>query len=1003
MTEPARILRLKMMELFGADLRSLALFRICLAILILFDLATRLPDIEVFYTDFGLHPRATLVSRTPALISLHLMSGSMLIQAILFAVQAVCAIGLLLGYRTRLMVFFSWLLMASLQARNRMILGGGDEYLRYVLFWSMFLPLSARCSLDSTLDESAVKQRSYVCNWATAAFTLQNIVVYLMAAAFKLRTPQWTDGSAIYYALNIFNYAREQAAQLLLPHTDFLKFLTYAVLVIEVVVPLMFLVPFKTGPVRVITYFLFLLLHIGFFSCFYLKNFPWISMIALMVFLPPWFWDHIPIRWSEFVELRSRRFTDPLKNLAARLSWRPTPFKVSAVSETCVIFFLFCVLYWNVASFFKFKIPEPIRLVCSTAALQQRWSMFTPPSHRSGWLVIPGKLKNKNVVDLYRNGGPVSWDKPPLALVNKNARWQRYVMINYVFKRNKYNWPDYAAYLCRSWNAHHANEQRLESLEIDFMGRETPPPGEARGFTKSVLLRQDCAAAAGQSQQRQKKRVPKSGTISPPSTDLNMPSAEIPSGGTRAAVEAGIFYPADALQLNQTVDELIGRADQKELPGELLAMIVPHAAYEYSGAVAAAGIKNIGKDWSTVILIGPSHKEKVDGGALWARGAFSTPLGDVPVDEPLAQKILASSKFFHDLAVPHQKEHSLEVELPLLQRTLGSGFKIVPILVGTTDLEKCRDMGKSIAHAIKGQKILVLISTDLSHYPDHESAQKIDATTLLSIAQLHTSLIQQTADLLMQRGSIPLKTTMCGLGALETGLVAAKVLGANDTRVLNYADSSISVHGNPERVVGYAAIAVLKGPNGNFEVGHNLPLDAETKEFLLRRAADSIQAGLEQEPDRPIELSDNPVLNLPATVFITLSKNGELRGYAGSETLSGTLLEAVTTFARKAAFDDLRFPPLTKEELPSLRIAISVRSPSRKIHHPEEIIVGKHGVDLVLNNQKGSLPPSAWKEFSTRDQFLAQACANAKLPADCWKDPATQLHVFNRDDFGMEQ
>ena len=144
---------MKLKELFGIDLRSLALFRICLGLIILIDLLTRLPDLNTFYTDAGLLPRAALVGQ-PQLISAHLMNGTVWFQAVLFLIQGVCAVGLLVGYRTRLMTWLSWVLMVSLHWRFRSILGGGDEYLRYLLFWSVFLPLGARWSVDRALDDS---------------------------------------------------------------------------------------------------------------------------------------------------------------------------------------------------------------------------------------------------------------------------------------------------------------------------------------------------------------------------------------------------------------------------------------------------------------------------------------------------------------------------------------------------------------------------------------------------------------------------------------------------------------------------------------------------------------------------------------------------------------------------------------------------------------------------------------------------------------------------------
>ena len=285
-------------------------------------------------------------------------------------------------------------------------------------------------------------------------------------------------------------------------------------------------------------------------------------------------------------------------------------------------------------------------------------------------------------------------------------------------------------------------------------------------------------------------------------------AAPSPSRGARAPAFAGQWYPADAGVLAQAADQLIANAPSTALPGELVAMLVPHAAYRYSGVIAGAGYKQMGKGWTAVILLGPSHKIPVQGAAVWARGAFSTPLGDVAVDEALAWRLLASSSLFHDSALPHQAEHSLEVQLPLLQRSLGQ-VTIVPILISTTDPDICRQLGEVIAQAIKGQRVLILISSDLSHYADRATARRVDGETLQALERMDPELIHRTAGLLMTRGHDGLKTTMCGQGALLTGLHAARILGANRARVLSYANSGDSALGDPRRVVGYAAVAFV--------------------------------------------------------------------------------------------------------------------------------------------------------------------------------------------------
>ena len=461
-------------ELFGIDLRSLALFRVCVGLIILFDVATLLPDLNTFYADDGLLPRASLFTHWPSpwAVSIHVMSGAASVQAALLLVQAACAIGLLVGYRTRWMSVLSWILMASLHRRNHMVIGGGDDYLRLLLFWSMFLPMGARYSLGSFFHPSRQPPPARAFSWGTAAMLLQTTVGYLVAAYHKWNLPTWREGTAIYYALSVDNYAKE-SGEFLLRFPSLLHGLTRATVWFELVGSLLLFCPVLTGPVRTLAVLGFLLLHLGFYLSMHLMLFPWVSAAAMLVFLPSWFWG------------RASRPAEPSVTIGSSKS-----------ENACAALFLVCMLSWNLGAVkaAQYRTPEPVRALCQLVHLDQAWRMFAPPPPTGGWFVIPGKLKDGTEVDLFRRGAPLSWDNPPQRARFRNERWRRY-MFNFVFGKNKAFWPDYARYLCRSWNDGHAGSQQLESLEIVFMARKTPPPGQAATYQKKVLLAQHCAGS----------------------------------------------------------------------------------------------------------------------------------------------------------------------------------------------------------------------------------------------------------------------------------------------------------------------------------------------------------------------------------------------------------------------------------------------------------------------------------------------------------------------------
>src|SRR5690348_8190020 len=223
----------KTAEIFGIDLRTLALFRICLALIILLDLAMRARDLTAHYSDYGVLPRAALLGdigyRFP---SLHLISGSPKFEALLFIFSGLLALALLVGYRTRIATILCWLLALSLQARNPALMQGGDMLLYLLLFWGIFLPLDARFSVDAALNEEAQKAPDAFFSIATMGLLVQAMCVYTFGALLKT-SPAWIpDGTAVYYALHL-DYIITPFGVWLGQFGTLLQFLTYFVWSLE--------------------------------------------------------------------------------------------------------------------------------------------------------------------------------------------------------------------------------------------------------------------------------------------------------------------------------------------------------------------------------------------------------------------------------------------------------------------------------------------------------------------------------------------------------------------------------------------------------------------------------------------------------------------------------------------------------------------------------------------------------------------------------------------------
>jgi hypothetical protein len=293
---PLTAIRQTVQEFFSLDLRSLALFRVLLAYLLLADLANRWPDLTALYSDAGAVPRHHLDGSwlldfsNP--FSIHSLSGSPSYEVFLHLLACLFAVGLLVGYKTQLMTLLSWFLLMSAQARNPAIMHGGDLLLRLLAFWGLFLPLGAVFSTDAATTARRLNRNYRVCTPASAALILQVCFVYWFAVAWKSAPPWREEGTAVYMALSVDGFVTRfgQFLHDLLPLT---KVLTRMTLVLELFGPVLLFVPFANGLLRTLVVASFIGFHAGLGVCLELGNFPPVCWVAWVALLPTWFWDKL--------------------------------------------------------------------------------------------------------------------------------------------------------------------------------------------------------------------------------------------------------------------------------------------------------------------------------------------------------------------------------------------------------------------------------------------------------------------------------------------------------------------------------------------------------------------------------------------------------------------------------------------------------------------------------------------------------------------------------------
>jgi AmmeMemoRadiSam system protein B/AmmeMemoRadiSam system protein A len=460
---------------------------------------------------------------------------------------------------------------------------------------------------------------------------------------------------------------------------------------------------------------------------------------------------------------------------------------------------------------------------------------------------------------------------------------------------------------------------------------------------------------------------------------------------------AGSFYPANPQELTRMVDGLLARAKAPDPQDTLVALVAPHAGYEYAGAVAAQSYAWVkGRKYARVVVIAPSHVDAFPFSSVYDGDAYATPLGLAPVDKEFARKLAGSNSSIRLSSRGHvikgpQGEHALEDQLPWLQRTLGD-FKVVPVIMGDQSYQSCRALGVALAKLIRNGDTLIVASSDLSHFHSYEQASAMDAKTLRALGEWDYLSMSRNFDQQVWEA--------CGGGPIIAAMIAAERLGANEARVLKYANSG-DVTADRTRVVGYGAAVLVKSAKPAAAVEPHFSLTDAEKEELLALARKSVE----------VAVTERRIYNYPGTkleallqergAFVTLKEKGELRGCIGYVAAMKPLALTVRDVAALAAVKDSRFKPVTPAELPKLEYEVSVLSPLRRVMDVKRIRVGVDGLVVRRGDSEGLLLPQVpVEQHWDRLTFLEQACEKAGLPADAWRDPDTDIFSFTAVVFG---
>lgn len=458
-------------RLFAIDVRSLALFRILLGSLLVADLVYRAIDLRAHYTDAGVLPRAThrlVFGEIGGMWSLHLLGGSTGFQAVLLTVAGLAALSLLVGCWTQRAAFVSWLLLVSLHHRQPLVLTGGDSLLALMLFWSLFLPLSACWSLDSRRRPSSARSGVLVTSAASAALLLQVALVYLFAAAFKLADPAWQRLTAVEESFGVEGVATD-LARLLLPHTGLLRSAALLTLVLECAVPLLMFLPWKTAWIRTALVCLLWGFHLlGTGLTMNLGLIEYVMATASVVFLPSWFWSRALPRTLGL------RGVPPEVAPAGGASAR----RMRWLSEVGVSLLLAVVAASAIASLdrrlLRPWIPGGLHYAARSLGLTQNWRLWSTPL-RNRYYVFPARLRDGSEIDLH-TGRALDWHAPRRRSLNNH--WWKYQL--HLSRSSGARFREaYADYLSREWNRAHPPERWVAELRlVELSGPWTADPAK---------------------------------------------------------------------------------------------------------------------------------------------------------------------------------------------------------------------------------------------------------------------------------------------------------------------------------------------------------------------------------------------------------------------------------------------------------------------------------------------------------------------------------------------
>jgi len=454
---------------------------------------------------------------------------------------------------------------------------------------------------------------------------------------------------------------------------------------------------------------------------------------------------------------------------------------------------------------------------------------------------------------------------------------------------------------------------------------------------------------------------------------------------SRECVVCGSFYPADKTQLLTQIKESLQSAEIFKSE-EINALIVPHAGYVFSAGVAATAYKTLEKKYKNIFIIGSSHHINFNGVSVYIQGNYQTPLGVVKVNREIVDNLIANNDSIIYREEAHNKEHTIEVQLPFLQTIYDEEFQIVPIIVATSELETIQALASSLRPYFNDENLFV-ISTDLSHYPSYEDATIVDMNILNAMQKNSPDTLINAVVQNENSNTHNLQTSACGWSSLLTLLYMTQNKDYK-YEILNYKNSGDSHYGEKDKVVGYGAMRVYKNSQGFI-------LNEQEKQELKKIAKSALYEAVLNNKRVNIDTTQlSPKFKEHLGAFVTLNLNSKLKGCIGRFEPNQALYEVIIDMTISASRHDTRFTPLNADELQNTNIEISVLTPRRKVGSLDDIVIGKHGIYIKFGSKNGTYLPKVATDMNwTKEEFFRSCCVDkAGINADDCKN--AELYIY---------